>query len=252
MIALFLPLPGFCGSSLTPGISTPETPTLTPQPETRPISATLEAGWYSRYVSEGIDVWPGSGMYVLGAEINYRGMIASLWQGVSDHNSADREFKFLLGYELRLAEAWTLTPSWEHSMTFPHHGNTPAIELDWKFAPGWEASAVAQWFCLAGRFQGYYTAGIQYSRNLAQTLEASLGCSYSFNEGFLCADDLGVDPGGDIYGNCNIDYAFTLNWKFARHTALHASINYSQALRVLERAGLGNCFWFHAGLTFQF
>lgn len=209
----------------------------------RNVQLNLSAGWSSKYVTEGIDCLPGSGIWEVAPSINYGNFTLSAWYAGGVSETYD-ELDLVFGYAWQVGE-WTINPWYEHQFYFEqdYNVNNPALTVS-RAINGWlKAGAETQVKIEHKVGEAYYSVFLQATWEPVQNVTISPLVRYGYNGGYNTA----VADGSN-----SIDYSLNIDWKYAKDCTLGGSVNYSQAVSSLRRAGLGDVFWFGIRAGFQF
>ena len=89
----------------------------------------FSAGWSSKYVTEGLDCLPGSGIWEVAPSISWKNLTFSAWYAGGDSANYD-ELDLVLGYAWNLGK-WTVNPWYEHQFYFTQDYNVanPALTV---------------------------------------------------------------------------------------------------------------------------
>lgn len=206
-------------------------------------SYSFAAGWSGKYVTEGLDCLPGSGIWEVAPAVSWRNVTLSAWYAGGDSVSYD-ELDLVLGYEWK-AGSWTVTPWYEHQFYFTQDYNVanPALTVshavtDW-LAVGAEAQVKVEHQAL----EAYYSAFVQLEWSPVENVTVTPLVRYGYNGGYNADYADG--------SNC-IDWSLGVTWKFAEHYSLSGSVNYSQAATVLRQRDAGDEFWVGLRLGVEF
>lgn len=206
-------------------------------------SFSMAAGWSGKYVTEGLDCLPGSGIWEVAPAVSWKNFTLSAWYAGGDSVNYD-ELDLVLGYEWEVG-SWTITPWYEHQfcLTQDYNVANPALTVS-HAVTGWlTVGAEAQVKVEHQALEAYYSAFAQLEWSPAENVTVTPLVRYGYNGGY----NVDYTDGS----NC-IDWSLVVTWKFAEHYSLSGSVNYSQAATVLRRRDAGDEFWvgFRLGVEF--
>lgn len=214
---------------------THHTPYIPLLPESSELTEPLPSGWEfslqlgysSRYISEGIDVFGSGGIWELAPELRYKDLSLLVWYGLSDRLKNTEELKFITSYEFRPFAQWVLTPSFEHCIGRPDHviTDTAALTLCYE-ATSWMIWGVDAQYDVTDKPRGYYDAFCECNFEISERTQATLCLLYAWNDGYL----------GDGFhrGSNTLNYSLTLETKLTENLSQIAVIQYGQALTALR------------------
>ncbi len=209
----------------------------------RDWSFSLSAGWSSKYVTEGLDCLPHSGIWEVAPGISWKDFTLGAWYAGGDSANYD-ELDLVLGYAWNLGD-WTVNPWYEHQFYFTQDYNVanPALTVSYTVADWLTAGVETQVKVEHQDFESYYSVFVQMEWSPMENVTVTPLVRYGYNGGY----NVDYDDGS----NC-IDWSLGVTWKFAEHYFLSCSVNYSQAATVLRRRGAGDEFWvgFRLGVEF--
>ena len=121
----------------------------------------LSAGWSSRYVTEGLDCLPGSGIWEVAPSISWKDLTLSAWYAGGDSSNYD-ELDLVLGYAWKLGK-WTVNPWYEHQFYFTQDYNVanPALTVSYAVTDWLTVGAETQVKVEHQDFEAYYSAFVQ-------------------------------------------------------------------------------------------
>lgn len=206
-------------------------------------SFSVAAGWSGKYVTEGLDCLPGSGIWEVVPAVSWKNVTLSAWYAGGDSVNYD-ELDLVLGYEWK-AGSWTITPWYEHQFYLTQDDNVanPALTVSHAVTDWLTVGAEAQVKVKHQALEAYYSAFVQLEWSPVENVTVTPLVRYGYNGGY----NIGYAHGS----NC-IDWGLGVTWKFAEHYSLSGSVNYSQAATVLRRRDAGDEFWlgFRLGVEF--
>lgn len=203
----------------------------------------LGAGWFSKYVTEGIDCLPKSGIRELAPMIKYKDVSLSAWYANGIARSYE-ELDLVLSYSMKLGD-FTLTPWYEHQMYFTQDYNVanPAVTISYELRDWLALGMDTQWKVEHQMLEGYYDVFIQATWEPVESVTIGSLIRFGYNSGY--------NTGARDGSNC-IDYSVNVSWVFSPDVTLSCSANYSQATTVLRKIQEGNEFWLSLRMTHQF
>lgn len=228
-----------------------------PSEEKEPdLQAAFQAGWSSKYISEGIDAFGTGGVWEFNPEIKYKDITFLIWYGLSDSINAS-ELKLLLSYDYHITDKITLTPSYEHAFAYPGNieTDTPALGISYALNDWLTTGVDMQADATNNAWKGYYDVYMEYSWALNESITLTACVLYAFNDGYL---------GPDVtHGPNTLDYSLSANIKITDDFCYVCSANYSQSLSALrqsplydeetgQKTHLGNELWFGSYFHYQF
>lgn len=194
----------------------------------------LSAGWSSKYVTEGLDCLPGSGIWEVAPCVSWNNFSLSAWyaSGVSENYD---EVDLVLGYEWNIGK-WTINPWYEHQfyMTQDYNVANPALTVSYAVTDWLTTGVETQVKVEHKRFESYYSAFVRLDWFPLENVTVSPMARYGYNGGY------NVDYAD---GSNSIDWSLGVTWQLAEHFAVCGSVNYSQAATVLRRQDAGDEFW---------
>lgn len=216
----------------------------------------LQVGWSSKYISEGIDVFDGGGVWEIAPEIRYKEFSFLTWYGLSDKYKNTSELKFIGTYDFALSDQWMISPSYEHCIAQPGTESTDVIALTLCYeANDWLTFGTDIQSDITGKHGEYFDVFCELQFPLWEGTTGTLCCLYAWNEGFLGE--------GYLRGSNTLDYTFSIETELTENLTQIISINYSQALTALQHfrgneddetlgKKLGNEFWCGYYLRYSF
>lgn len=225
-----------------PSFQTARTSLTAPQSEPL-LTGNIQAGWASKYVTEGINCLQDGGIYVVNPTVTCKDFSLTAWYASGDTQNYD-ELDLVLSYTWNVGK-WTITPWYEHQFYFTSDDNVanPALTIGY---------AVTDWFSVGGDIQekvedgtmnGYFDLWISGTWEVNDHLALGSKILVGYNEGYNHDTGLGMNT---------IDYSATATWKLCENLALIGSVNYSEALSVLRRVNLGDDFWVGVQISYSF
>ncbi|WP_302014223.1 hypothetical protein [uncultured Akkermansia sp.] len=209
----------------------------------RDWSFSLSSGWSSKYVTEGLDCLPGSGIWEVAPSVSWKNVTLSAWYAGGDSANYD-ELDLVLGYAWNLGN-WTVNPWYEHQFYFTQDYNVanPALTVSYAVTGWLTVGAETQVKVEHQDFESYYSAFVQLEWSPVENVTVTPMVRYGYNGGY------NVDYADG--SNC-IDWSLGVTWKWAECYSLSGSVNYSQAATVLRRENAGDEFWvgFRLGVEF--
>ena len=203
----------------------------------------FSAGWSSKYVTEGLDCLPGSGIWEVAPSISWKNLTFSAWYAGGDSANYD-ELDLVLGYAWSLGK-WTVNPWYEHQFYFTQDYNVanPALTVSYAVTDWLAVGAETQVKVEHQDFEAYYSAFVRLEWSPLENVTVVPMVRYGYNGGY----NVDYDDGS----NC-IDWSLGVTWRFAEHYTLSGSVNYSQAATVLRHRDAGDEFWvgFRLGVEF--
>lgn len=211
-------------------------------PEPGPVRMMFDAGWGSRYMGEGIDLWD-SPLYYVTPRAFCGDFALSSWYGVATDNSKG-ELKFRLDYGKEFGKL-TVGPWYEQSFVFPGNRGIPrpGLKLTWNFSKRLFAGTDFYWQHNDGIFRGYYAVFAGYRHSFGEDWEFEAMTRYGYNGGYVRAADRGSNAQ---------DFNTRLRYHVSRHVSVEVFANYALALSSLRRAHLGDDFYYGASIRFEF
>lgn len=216
----------------------------------------LDAGWSSKHMSEGVDVFGEGGIWVLCPRMTYKDFSFYIWHGGSDSINAS-ETDFVLSYAWNIGDRFTVTPAFEWARYSPGSvwAYTPAVTLNYQVNDWLDVGAYVESDAGDNRWRSYYDVYVQGSWELSKRITLNASILYGFNDGYL---------GSSVaHGSNTIDYSLSVNFQCTERISYVLSVNYSQALTVLRQATRyeqsigsskkwGDEFWVGTYLTYEF
>lgn len=217
------------------------------------MTYTATAGWYSRYVCEGVDLWgTGYGVVTLGANYDNRWFLG-FWYGKTEKNAPNGrnygETKLRLDYKISLGSL-EIIPWFEQS--FVHQANNhgiprPGVKTVFHLTDIFSAGTDFYWQDSdeitgeRGKFLGYYA--VYVAANYAPTEDLSFNAviRYGYNGGYVHHVP---------HGSNAIDYTLSASYAISDWWNIDALIAYSQALTVLRHEDLGD--ELYGGISLRF
>ena len=204
----------------------------------------FQTGWASKYECEGLDLWDGS-LCAFVPEIQYREWVGKIWYGVSTDHQNHAELKYRLDYVKELGN-WTVMPWYEHSFVFPGDKGIPrpGLKTTYRFSDRWFAGTDLYWQYNNHTFRGYYAAFAGLHEEIADCVRVDATIRYGYNGGYV----------GPVvhHGSNALDYNLRFTFRATSRLTVELFTNFSQALTVLSRKGLGNDFYYGINLKYTF
>ena len=204
---------------------------------------TATAGWYSRYVCEGIDLWgTGYGLVTLGASYDDRWFFG-FWYGTTDKKAPTGErygeTKLRIDYKFSLG-ALEIIPWFEQS--FVHQANDhgiprPGIKTVFRLTDILSTGTDFYWqdndgaTGERGKFRGYYAVYLAADYELNENLSVRASVRYGYNGGYVQRAD---------HGSNALDYTLAASYAISDWWNIDALVTYSQGLTVLRHEDLGD------------
>ena len=203
----------------------------------------FSAGWSSKYVTEGLDCLPGSGIWEVTPSISWKNLTFSAWYAGGDSANYD-ELDLVLGYAWNLGK-WTVNPWYEHQFYFTQDYNVanPVLTVSYAVTDWMAVGAETQVKVEHQDFEAYYSAFVRLEWSPLENVTVVPMVRYGYNGGY----NVDYDDGS----NC-IDWSLGVTWRFAEHYTLSGSVNYSQAATVLRHRDAGDEFWVGFCLGMEF
>lgn len=206
------------------------------------VRCALEAGWGSKYMGEGVDLWD-SPLYYANARLLLGDAMLSSWYGVATDNSKG-ELKFRFDYSHDFGRL-NVAPWYEQSFVFPGNRGIPrpGLKLTWNFTENFYAGSDCYWQHNEGVFRGYYAAFAGYLQPIGEHWEYELTTRYGYNGGYVRSAARGSNAQ---------DFNNRIRWRAAKGVVVEIFANYSLALSSLRHARLGDDFYYGIALRYEF
>lgn len=203
----------------------------------------ISAGWLSKYVTEGLDCLPGSGIWEFAPSVSYEKLTLSTWYANGVDENYD-ELDVVLGYSWEL-DRLTINPWYEHQFYLSQDTNVanPALTLSYQTTNWMTVGAETQVKLEHQNFESYYSAFVRMEWEPCEKVLVSPIIRYGYNGGY------NIDYGD---GSNSIDWGLDITWKVTKRFAVVGTVNYSQALTVLRRKDAGDEFWFGCRCVYEF
>ncbi len=207
------------------------------------MNYSVTAGWYSRYVCEGVDLWgTGYGFVTLGANYDDRWFFR-FWYGATEKHAPDGEHygetKLRVDYRLGLGSL-EIIPWFEQSFVrqendrgIPRPGIKTVLHLTDILSAGtdfyWQDNDGATGE--RGKFRGYYAVYLSAAYDLSEVLSVNASVRYGYNGGYVQRA---------AHGSNALDYTLAASYAVSDWWNIDALIAYSQGLTVLRSEDLGD------------
>lgn len=207
------------------------------------VTANVEVGWRSRYVTQGVDNLRHGGIFTVAPSIEYNNFNFAVWYAYADRENF-RELDLVLSYPFKF-DKLTITPMYQHFFFYPDDSNSavPALVFEYQALDWLVVGADANVRISDGRGNGYYTGFVRATWQLCDKVSLVSSAVYGFNGGYVT----GVDEGSET-----LDYRVALVYHPAEKWRCLISANYNQALSSLRHADLGGQFWYGVRVSRSF
>ena len=198
------------------------------------FTGNIQAGWASKYVTEGINCLSEGGIYVVNPTVTWKDISLTAWYASGDKINYD-ELDMVLSYTWKVGK-WRITPWYEHHFYFTSDTDVanPALTIGYALTDWLSVGGDIQEKVEDGTLNGYFDLWAAASWTVNDSLTLGSKVLVGYNEGY------NHDTG---FGMNTIDYSITATWTLCDSLSLIGSANYSQALSVLRRSNLGDDFW---------